>query len=175
MPPLVPDANPVPPRATDNSPLQPNVNDAAAISAIDGEPPSVSVTFVSSVFVRAAAVIPICPVTASSVIGAAAEAAKVPVVFGNVSVGEPATICGVIVAVPLVAPANPIVPVNEPGTPRTGVAVATIVSAALRAFKIVPRGAVAGYVAVDQEGAELTPERGIWPAVAVPESTANPV
>lgn len=38
-------------------PVQPSVNDVAARRAVEGEPPSVSVTLVSSLFVSAAGVI----------------------------------------------------------------------------------------------------------------------
>lgn len=44
---------PIPPRATANVPVQPKVKDAAASSAVLAEPPSVSVTLVSSVLVSA--------------------------------------------------------------------------------------------------------------------------
>ena len=47
----------MPPRVTASCPVQPNVNDAALSSAVDGVPPKVKVTLVSSVFVNAAPVI----------------------------------------------------------------------------------------------------------------------
>ena len=48
---------PVPPRDAARVPVQPTVIDAARLRAVAGVPPSVSVTFVSSVLVRAAPVI----------------------------------------------------------------------------------------------------------------------
>lgn len=60
------------------------------------------------------------PVVKSRESGADALTAKVPEVLGNVNVGAPAALCGVIVAVPLVVPAKPIVPVDAPGMPNTG-------------------------------------------------------
>jgi hypothetical protein len=47
---------PNPPRPTANVPDQPSVSDVAASRAVVGEPPSVNVTLVSSVFVNAAEV-----------------------------------------------------------------------------------------------------------------------
>ncbi len=81
--------------------------------------------------VSAAAVTPIAPVVVFSVIGAVAEAASVPDVFGSVRVGVPAVACGVMVAVPDVLPAKPRVPSVAPGLPKTGVTVAAHVSAAV--------------------------------------------
>ncbi len=49
-------AAPEPPRATESCPDHPAVIEVACSSAVDGVPPSVSVTFVSSVRVRAAPV-----------------------------------------------------------------------------------------------------------------------
>src|SRR6476661_895396 len=52
----------VPPRATARVPVQPAAMDAALTRAVVGLPPSVSVTFVSSVLVRAArAPLPVPP------------------------------------------------------------------------------------------------------------------
>jgi hypothetical protein len=53
---LVPLFTPVPPLAGDNVPVQPAVIDVARSSAVDGEPPRVNVTLVSSIFVRVAPV-----------------------------------------------------------------------------------------------------------------------
>ena len=50
----VKDDNPVPPRVVASVPVQPNVSEAAFNKAVDALPPKVSVTLVSSVFVRAA-------------------------------------------------------------------------------------------------------------------------
>ncbi len=64
---------PVPPRDTASVPVQPSVNEVAASNAVVGDPPSVSVTFVSSVLLRAADVIPIVGVRPPvDVIGAVA-------------------------------------------------------------------------------------------------------
>jgi len=60
------------------------------------------------------------PVIAFNTSGVVALSANVPVVVGSVRVGVPAAACGVIVAVPDVAPAKPKVPVLVPGIPRTG-------------------------------------------------------
>ena len=114
------------------------------------------------------------PVVALSVRGDDAPTEKVPDAVGSVSVGEPAAACGVIVTVPEPLPARPRVPVTDPGIPRTGAALAVIVLAVNDA-RIVPAAEVAGYVDVDQEGAALDPERGIWPAVAVPARIAHAV
>jgi len=64
------------------------------------------------------------PVVALNVNGDVALMANVPDAFGRVSVGVPATACAVIVAVPLVVPANPRVPVPPVAKPMTGVLVA---------------------------------------------------
>ena len=136
-----------------------------------GEPPNVSVTFVSSVLVRADPVMPMAPVVVFKVIGAVALTAKVPEAFGNVRVGVPAAACGVTVTVPDVFPAKANVPIAEPGMPSVGVAVAVMVFAVSDA-RIVPAALVAGYVDVDHDGAALEPERIICPAVAVPARIA---
>lgn len=120
---------PVPPRAIDSCPVHPSVKDVAASNAVVGVPPKVNVTLVSSTRVSAEPVTPMAPVVAFNVIGAVAEAARVPLVFGNVSVGEPAVACGVTVTVPDVAPENPSVPVVVPAIPKTGADVAVIVLA----------------------------------------------
>ena len=62
---------PVPPRETASWPDQPAVMDVAARSAVDGLPPSVRVTLVSSALVRAAPVI--------SPLGIVADAVKADV------------------------------------------------------------------------------------------------
>ena len=49
--------NPVPPLDIANTPVHPSVNETFCNSAVPGVPPSVSVTFVSSVLVRAEGVI----------------------------------------------------------------------------------------------------------------------
>lgn len=151
---------PVPPRPTASCPVQPAVIDVAANSAVVGVPPNVSVTFVSSVLVSADPVTPMAPVVALSVMGAVALAAKVPDVFGKVSVAVPAAACGVMVTVPDVLPVSAKVPSVVPATPSVGVAVAVIVLAVPEA-RMVPAALVAGYVDVDQEGAALEPERMI--------------
>src|SRR5262245_23091602 len=55
---------------------------------------------------------PMAPVVVLTEIGEDAPAliAKVPVVFGRVSVGVPAVACAITLAVPLVAPVKPIIP-----------------------------------------------------------------
>ena len=53
--------------------------------------------------------------------GDVAPTAKVPDVLGRVSVGVPAALCGVIVAVPEVTPVSLSCPVEVPATPRVGV------------------------------------------------------
>jgi hypothetical protein len=63
------------------------------------------------------------PVVALRTTGADAVTANVPEAFGRVRVGVPAVACGVIVAVPEVAPVNPSVPVDVPAIPSTGVVV----------------------------------------------------
>jgi hypothetical protein len=63
------------------------------------------------------------PVVADSASGTDTLTANVPDAFGRVSVGVPAVACAVIVAVPDVIPANPSVPCEAVGTPRTGVTV----------------------------------------------------
>ena len=47
-------------RESANVPVHPNVKDVAANKAVDGEPPNVRVTLVSSVLVNAAGVIVAC-------------------------------------------------------------------------------------------------------------------
>jgi hypothetical protein len=66
----------------------------------------------------------IAPVVMLRVSGVVALTAKVPHVLGSVRDSVPATACGVILAVPLLPPANPNVPVTEVGMPSTGVNVA---------------------------------------------------
>jgi hypothetical protein len=62
----------VPPRATESVPDQPKVNDVAASNAVEGAPPSVNVTLVSSALVSAAPLL-------MSLAGMVAEAVKAEV------------------------------------------------------------------------------------------------
>lgn len=73
---------------------------------------------------------------------------------------------------PDVLPDSPIVPVPPPIAPRTGLTLAVMVLA-VRDERTVPAALVAGYTDVLHDGAELEPERGIYPAVAVPLRIAN--
>jgi hypothetical protein len=139
--------------------------DEAAVVALEkyGMPPDVPVH-------------EIAPVVALNVNGVATLTANVPLAFGSVSVGLPAAACAVMVAVPLVTPASPMVPVDEPGTPRMGVGVTdgtppelvfrtpplAVASPATVLAELEYRSwltvVVAGQVAVDHAGAALDPD-----------------
>lgn len=71
-PPEVPEARPVPPRATESWPDQPTVMEVAVTKAEAGVPPRVRVTLVSSTLIRAAPVMPMLmlPAATEQVIGA---------------------------------------------------------------------------------------------------------
>src|SRR5262245_1646172 len=122
LPPIVmseePLLTPVPPRVPDSVPVQPRVKEAALTSAVEGDPPKVRVTFVSSVLVSAAPV-GICAVVAKvPEVGKVTDVDPVSVpVKGNAP--EKVTFPPMVIRdEPLLTPVPPLVPESVPVHPN---------------------------------------------------------
>jgi hypothetical protein len=109
--PVPSELRPVPPRVAASWPVHPTVIEVACRSAVAGVPPSVSVTFVSSVLVSAAGVLvrqPVqvmLPVVLLIASGAEAVTAGVPDAVPHATAAVPAMVGAVCVTVPEVTPA----------------------------------------------------------------------